>query len=176
MTVGNTPMIEGAKKFGYTYVDTAGTTYIESHPDAAGHVHIANLIMEALPDREIYNKISDVKPGHKYYNDVEFVLKNGIMSAQSTDKFNPDANITKTDLNKAFNKINGTDNDAKDTTDATVKDFVLAILNDASQKDFMSMVKSVALAYRVMAENEFKLDGAVTRGKSANYFKSYSQI
>lgn len=49
MTVGNTPMIEGAEKFGYTYVDTAGTTYVESHPDADGHVYIANKIIEALP-------------------------------------------------------------------------------------------------------------------------------
>ncbi|MBE6804070.1 MAG: hypothetical protein E7528_04145 [Ruminococcaceae bacterium] len=48
MTVGNTPMIEGAEKFGYTYVDTAGTTYVESHPDADGHVYIANKIIEAL--------------------------------------------------------------------------------------------------------------------------------
>lgn len=49
MTVGNTPMIEGAEKFSYTYVDTAGTTYVESHPDADGHVYIANKIIEALP-------------------------------------------------------------------------------------------------------------------------------
>ena len=49
MTVGNTPMIEGAEKFGYTYVDTSGTTYVESHPDADGHVYIANKIIEALP-------------------------------------------------------------------------------------------------------------------------------
>ena len=49
MTVGNTPMIEGAEKFGYTYVDTSGTTYVESHPDADGHIYIANKIIEALP-------------------------------------------------------------------------------------------------------------------------------
>ena len=49
MTVGNTPMIDGAEKFGYTYVDTVGTTYVESHPDADGHVYIANKIIEALP-------------------------------------------------------------------------------------------------------------------------------
>ncbi len=49
MTVGNTPMIEGAEKFGYTYVDTAGTTYVDSHPDADGHIYIANKIIEALP-------------------------------------------------------------------------------------------------------------------------------
>lgn len=176
MTVGNTPMIEGAKKFGYTYVDTAGTTYVESHPDAAGHIHIANKIIEALPDCEIYNNLEDVKTGHKYYNDVEFVLKNGIMETQSTNKFNPDVNITKADLNKSFNKINGANNAVTDTADATVMDFALAILKGASQKDFVSMVKCVALAYRVMSENDFNGDNTVTRAVAANYLKSYSNI
>ena len=53
MTVGNTPMIEGEEKFGYIYVDTAGTTYVESHPDADGHVYIANKIIEALPSADL---------------------------------------------------------------------------------------------------------------------------
>ena len=37
MEVANKPMIDGTKKFGYTYVDTAGTTYVDSHPDADGN-------------------------------------------------------------------------------------------------------------------------------------------
>ena len=52
LSVGNKPMIDGAEKFGYTYVDTSGTTYVDSHPDAAGHIHIANKIIEALPPVE----------------------------------------------------------------------------------------------------------------------------
>ena len=50
LSVGNKPMIDGAEKFGYTYVDTTGTTYVDSHPDADGHIFIANKIIEALPD------------------------------------------------------------------------------------------------------------------------------
>ena len=49
MSVGNGPMIDGEEKFGYIYVDTAGTTYVETHPDADGHIYIANKIIEALP-------------------------------------------------------------------------------------------------------------------------------
>ncbi len=52
LSVGNKPMIDGAEKFGYTYVDTTGTTYVDSHPDADGHIHIANKIIEALPPVE----------------------------------------------------------------------------------------------------------------------------
>ena len=49
MSVGNGPMIDGEEKFGYTYVDTTGATYVDSHPDADGHIYIANKIIEALP-------------------------------------------------------------------------------------------------------------------------------
>ena len=55
MSVGNGPMIEGEEKFGYTYVDTAGATYVESHPDADGHTYIANKIIEALPPVDASN-------------------------------------------------------------------------------------------------------------------------
>ena len=64
MTVGNTPMIEGAEKFGYTYVDTAGTTYVESHPDADGHVYIANKIIEALPSVDSSDDENADTPGN----------------------------------------------------------------------------------------------------------------
>ena len=62
MSVGNGPMIESEEKFGYTYVDTAGTTYVESHPDADGHIHIANKIIEALPDAGSPSGDGDVTP------------------------------------------------------------------------------------------------------------------
>ncbi len=62
MSVGNGPMIEGEEKFGYIYVDTAGTTYVESHPDADGHVYIANKIIEALPSVESPSGDGDVTP------------------------------------------------------------------------------------------------------------------
>ncbi len=173
MGVGNNPMIEGAEKFGYTYVDTAGTTYVESHPDAAGHVHIANLIIESLPDRDLYDTMNDVKPGYKYYNDVEYVLENGIMTVESAGKFNPDASLTKGQLNSAFNKINGTD-DATDSKEiASTTDFALKVLSGASQKGFMGMIKCVVLAFNIISENS---DNAVTRGEAANYLRRFCEI
>ena len=62
LSVGNKPMIDGAEKFGYTYVDTTGTTYVDSHPDADGHIHIANKIIEALPSVKAPSGDSDVTP------------------------------------------------------------------------------------------------------------------
>ncbi|MBQ4645282.1 MAG: S-layer homology domain-containing protein [Clostridia bacterium] len=173
MGVGNRPMIEGAKKFGYTYVDTAGTTYVESHPDAAGHVHIANKIIEALPDRDIFETVNDVKPGYKYYNDVEYVLKNDLMALESEGKFNPEAPVTEGKMNFAFNKINGTDNATDSTENASATDFALKVLKGASQKGFIGMIKCVVLAFNIISENS---DNAVTRGEAANYLRRFCEI
>lgn len=173
MGVGNRPMIEGAKKFGYTYVDTAGTTYVESHPDAAGHVHIANKIIEALPDRDLYETVNDVKPGYKYYNDIEYVLKNDLMALETAGKFNPDASLTKGQLNFAFNKINGADDATDSTENASTTDFALKVLSGASQKGFIGMIKCVVLAFNIISENS---DNVVTRGEAANYLRRFCEI
>ncbi len=48
--MANKPMKEGAEKYGYIFVDTTGTTCDTYHPNAAGHRHIADRILDALPD------------------------------------------------------------------------------------------------------------------------------
>ena len=47
--IANKPMKEGAEKYGYIFVDTTGTTCDTYHPTAAGHRHIADRILDALP-------------------------------------------------------------------------------------------------------------------------------
>ena len=88
MTVGNTPMIEGAEKFGYIYVDTAGTTYVESHPDADGHVYIANKIIEALP--EVTSPDDDVTVTPDDNTD------GGVIDEDNTENENPPADDSET--------------------------------------------------------------------------------
>ena len=176
MSVGNKPMIEGAKKFGYTYVDTKGTTYIDSHPDADGHVHIANKIIEALPDREISTKFDDVKPGNKYYNAVEYVLANGIMSATSDTTFSPDDALTKGQLAESFNAINGTENASDDSSEATALSLVISFLNNGISKGFTGFFKSLSLSFRVLSDNDFDIKAVVTRGEAANYLMSFCEI
>lgn len=175
MTVGNTPMIEGAKKFGYTYVDTEGTTYVESHPDAAGHIHIANKIIEALPHPDCFEKFDDVRPGHKYYNAVEFVTMNNIMSATSATTFSPDAPLTKGQLAEAMNAVNGTDNVTDDDAQVSTVQLADALLNSGTEKDFSDVIKTLSVSLHVMADNEFDMDAIVSRGAAANYFKMYCE-
>jgi hypothetical protein len=171
MSVGNKPMIDGAKKFGYTYVDTKGTTYVDSHPDADGHVHIANKIIEALPHPDYSGKFTDVKIGSKYYNGVEYVVMNNIMSATSATTFSTDKALSKGEMNKALNAIYGTDNATDDTTDVNVLAFAQAILGSGS-KDFTGLFDAISVALQVMMDSNFKFNDTVTRGEAANYFKA----
>ena len=176
MSVGNKPMIDGAKKFGYTYVDTDGTTYVDSHPDAAGHVFIANKIIEALPDREISTKFDDVAPGYKYYNDVEYVVSNGIMSGLTETSFGADEAITKGQLTEALNAIFGSDASTDDNSKASVITFAFSLLGKAGSKGFAGFFKTVALALNVISDSNFNIGGEVTRGVAASYFKTLNEI
>ncbi len=170
MTVGNTPMIEGAKKYGYTYVDTTGTTYVDSHPDADGHKHIANKIMEALPDRDIAAKYDDVKPGNKYYASVEYVLKNGIMTETSATTFSPDDALTAGQLADALLAIAGKDNSINIPTKVNVATFAIAMLSAGATNGIAGFFKGVSTFFRVIIESGFNVTATVSRGQAAVYF------
>lgn len=176
MSVGNGPMIKGAETFGYTYVDTDGTTYVDSHPDAAGHEFIANKIIEALPDPDISKKYDDVKPGHKYYNDIEYAVLNGIMSETSETTFSPDANLTTGQFNEAWNAINGTENAEDGTEDATVLDVAIAFLSNGISKGLPGLFKGISLAFNVIFDSGFNFGGGVSRGVAASYFRAFNEI
>lgn len=173
MGVGNGPMIEGAKKFGYTYVDIDGATYVDSHPDADGHVFIANKIIEALPDRAIANKFDDVKPGYKYYNDIEYVIKNGIMSATSETTFSPDEALTTGQLAAAFNAINGTDDATDGTKKVSAVKLAFTFLTQGAKGGIAGFFKGISLYFQVIINSGFKVGAAVTRAEAANYFKTF---
>ena len=175
MAVANNPMIEGAKKYGYTYVDTDGTTYVDSHPDAAGHVFIANKIIEALPNKEISQKYTDIA-GNKYYNAIEYVLLNGIMAPESETTFNPDAPIKSYELVNALNAIKGTETASDNTKSVTVIRFAFDVLGCSATKGFVGFFKGIALGLSVISDNNFNITGTVSRGAAANYLMTLNEI
>ncbi len=175
MTVGNTPMIEGAKTYGYTYVDIDGATYVESHPDADGHKFIANKIIEALPDSGIFKKFDDVKPGHKYYNAVEYVIKNGIMAGTSETTFSPDDALTSGQLAAAFNAINGTDNATDGTAKVNAVTLAFSFLGAGAKGGFAGFFKGLSVYFKVIIGSGFNVTGAVSRAEAANYFKLFCE-
>lgn len=176
MEIANKPMIDGAEKFGYTYVDTAGTTYVDSHPDADGHVHIANKIIEALPHPEFSDKFEDVKPGHKYYNDIEYVLMNGIMDAASATTFGPDDSLTIGQLNQALNVITGADNTTDDNSEVSALKLAFTLLSIGAKNGLEGIVDSISLFFKVLSDHGFNPTADVTRAEAANYFRIFAEI
>ena len=176
MGIGNKPMIDGAEKFGYTYVDTTGTTYVDSHPDAAGHVHIANKIIEALPHPDFYNKFDDVKTGHKYYNAIEYVVINGIMSPTSATTFSPDAALTKGQLAEAFNAINGTNKATDNDDEVGFLNFAAQTYINSVRRGFVGFFKGTILLYNMINENIFNLNRTVTRAEAASILREVNEF
>lgn len=169
MGIGNAPMIEGAKKFGYTYVDTAGTTYVDSHPDAAGHVFIANKIIEALPNADFYGKFDDVKPGYKYYSDIEYCVLNGILAPKSETVFGADDAITEGEIVNAINIITGKDKRSEETDKASAMFFALSILGASVKKGFVNFIKTFALTYKLLFTKNFNIGAEITKSEAAYY-------
>lgn len=176
MSVGNKPMIDGAEIFGYTYVDTDGTTYVDSHPDADGHVFIANKIIEALPDPEIFDKFDDVTPGNKYYLDIEYVIKNGIMTPIDENRFMPSALLTKGQLNAAMNAINGSEKATDSDDDVTVLEFAVGFFGAASSKGIGGFFKSISLSFNILFDYKLKVSQSVTRAEAAQYLRLFDSI
>lgn len=102
----NTPMKEGARKYGYTFVDTTGTVCDTYHPKKEGYRHIADRILEALPDARF--PYTDVAKDSEYYSDVEFMYTHGYMNGLTDTEFGPDEAFTKAALAQALYNIAGT--------------------------------------------------------------------
>ena len=173
MSVGNKPMIDGVEKFGYTYVDTDGTTYVDSHYDAAGHVFVANKIIEALPSKDFYKKFEDVTTGNKYYKAIEYVVSNGIMQGKTETTFAPDELLTQGELSKAVAAITGVA--AVNDSDASVSEltFAVTMFSASAKKGFISWVKSLMLTLKIIFS---RIGKDVTRGQAAQYIYEYSKF
>lgn len=174
MSVGNKPMIDGADKFGYTFVDVNGATYVDSHPDADGHIYIANKVIEALPMKNF--PYTDIRHGQPHYDAVEFVYRKGIMSGTSETTFSPDDSLTNGQLNEALNNINGTHNDISGTSQVKAITFAFSILGCSTGKGFSGFIKTVALAMSVISDCNFAITKSVTRAQAADYFMTLVNI
>ena len=102
---GNKPMVDNEEKYGYIYVDTAGTVVETCHPTDGGHRHIANKILEALPDARF--PFTDVSINSAEYKAIEYMYFNDLMKGIDETTFGGDAKITKAELSQALNKISG---------------------------------------------------------------------
>lgn len=169
MDVGNAPLVEGANKFGYIYVDPDGASYVDSHPDEAGHVFIANKIIESLPDPDVFSRFEDVTPGHKYYKAVESVVLKGVMAPLSETYFGADEALTRGALTAAVNAINGVEGTSDDDAKVNALSFGVALLGASAKKGFVGFFKGITLMYKVLTSNAFSITAEITRGEAAYY-------
>ena len=171
--VANIPMIEGANKYGYIFVDTTGTLCEEHHPSRTangGHRFIANKILEALPDSSF--PFTDVDKASKDFTAVEYMYRNGIMGGKTATEFAPDEAITSAELEDALFAITGVEGLSKDS-DSKVNRFALAFaVFNASQKlntGITGFAKSFSLLVSTIFDaGAMGIISTVTRAQAAN--------
>ncbi|MBO5934521.1 MAG: S-layer homology domain-containing protein [Clostridia bacterium] len=160
---GNKPMIDNQEKYGYIYVDTTGTIVETAHPTAAGHRHIADRILEALPDARF--SFSDVEFKYPAYGAMEYMYLNGYMNSISETTFGGDAKITKAEFSEILNKVTGSYSVTDSTSEVTKLELSNAVYNISGDTGIISLFKHfIAMIKLVLSGNGFK---AVTRAEAA---------
>ncbi|MBQ1996731.1 MAG: S-layer homology domain-containing protein [Clostridia bacterium] len=169
ISAANKPMIEGAEKFGYIYVDTNGALFETNHPTVEGHRYIADRILEALPDARF--DFDDVPMRATYYKAAEYMCINGIMKGITETNFGPDEPLTKDVLTSALSKINGKD-ETSESTDAVSKfDFALSLLKSADKTDVIRFLRLLVFCVEIV----FSGNGNITRAEAAQLLYEYAK-
>lgn len=140
---GNKPMVDNEEKYGYIYVDTAGTVVETCHPTDGGHRHIADRILAALPDARF--PYTDVPVNSSVYKAVEYMYLNGLMDGTDATTFGGDTKITQAELSSALSKISGEDKTTDSTKEVTRLKLVsdLYSLRESGIKGFFSHIVSL---------------------------------
>ncbi len=175
----NTPMKEGASKYGYIFVDTKGTLCEEFHPSRTpngGHRFIADRILEALPDSSF--PFTDIEKTSKYYNAVEYLYRNDIMSGVSATEFAPEEKLAAADLERALYAITGVENLTSNTASVVSRGaLAVAMFNavTATNSGISGFVKGFSLFVSTFfADGPFGIVSAVTRGQAAITLMNYA--
>lgn len=176
--LANKPMIEGVEKYGYTFVDTTGTICEQNHPSKEGHRHIADLILEALPDANFPYK--DVPTASKEYKAVEYMFQHGIMKGSSKSKFGYDRPMTMKQLDDAVYTVSGIKGIVEATNDnASYMDVVSAAhkMVVKSSKDVNTLLKATILTTELVScKCQKDLNKEITRAEAAVILKDYIDI
>ena len=160
---GNKPMIENQEKYGYIYVDTTGTIVETAHPTASGHRHIADKILEALPDARF--SFSDVEFKYPAYGAMEYMYLNGYMNGINETTFGGDAKITKAEFSEILNKVTGSYSVTDSSSELTKLELSNAVYNISGNTGIISLFKHfVAMVKLALSGNGFK---TVTRAEAA---------
>lgn len=174
--IANKPMKESAEKYGYIYVDPVGTVCEKQHPSYAGHRHIADLILAALPDATF--PYTDVDLKSKNYKAIETLYKKGIMEGVSETEFAPEGKFTKAQLSSAVSKITGAS--AEGNEDAVKRMDIVKALWDATfagEAGFNKTVKTIVFALKTLINGgKFNITADLTRAEAAAILYNYINL
>lgn len=173
--VANITMKESAEKYGYIFIDPVGTKCELQHPSRAGHRHIADLILAALPHADF--PYTDVELGSKEYRAIEYMWVNDIMAGASETEFAPDAALTKGALENALAKLAGEEATSTDDTNAKRIDVIKAVMNAGEDATFMAKLKAFAYAVECFINNfKFNFLSPITRAEAAVILYGYINL
>lgn len=174
----NKPMREGAEKYGYIFVDPVGTKCEKQHPSYAGHRHIADLVLEALPDAAFPYTDVDVKSAD--YKAIETMYKKQIMTGTTETTFAPDAVLSKADLSNALSKIGNVAADIAGTEgDVKRMDMAKAIWTTAfsSATSTMQRLKTMVYVFKFLINSgKFDFTADITRAQGASILYDYINL
>ena len=165
---GNKHMIENQEKYGYIYVDTTGTVVQVSHPTPGGHRHIADRILEELPDARFQYK-DDVSIRNADYKAIEYVAVNGIMQGTSETTFGPDEALTEEAFSKALNKINDTYKISDGTKSVSKFKIAYNLYKITDKSDLLDFIDIVRFSISILSQ----YDNDITRVEFAEILYNY---
>lgn len=165
---GNKHMVENQEKYGYVYVDTAGTVCELSHPTVAGHRFIADRILEELPDAR-FSYCEDVSIRTPKYKAIEYMVLNGIIDGTSETAFSPDDALTEDVTTKALNKITGNCDISDSTANVSKIKFAVNLFKCAEKKDITTFFNALKFAFNVVTTGDSK----ITRAEGAEILYSF---
>ncbi len=171
----NTPMIEGAEKFGYIFVNTQGTICDVTHPTREGQKFLAQRVLESLPDASF--PYTDVAYGKSYYPAIKYIFDNDIMAGKSSTVFGVDDTVTKAELSAALNKIDSA-NDVNDSDSIlTYSDFASSMLKAGIKKGgITTFFKSVSMFINILMSSKLKFSKQVIKSDVAVYLYEYAMM
>ncbi len=199
--LANKPMREGAEKYGYIFVDPVGTLCEKQHPSYAGHRHIADLVLEALPDATF--PYTDLEAGTMEYTVAQKLYSKGFMKGVSATEFAPGADLTRGQLAEVLYSVAGSpevstsladtssasaawcaekgilsaDGNGNFSPDASVTAFefaqVMFRFSQANYSGISGFIKGISIFFKVLIGSIVSLGSAIERMEAATYIVNY---
>lgn len=174
--VANNPFIEGAKKYGYIYVEPKNVLCELQHPSVNGHAQIAEAILAALPYANFPYQI-DVKRGDANYAAIEYMWINNIIPGTGENEFGVNKILTLGQLENAIAALNGAEGTGTSTEPAMRIDIITQLLNANPNATFMQKIKTFGLMIPFFINNfRFNFLGDVRKGEAAELIYDFVAI